>query len=106
MFVVGGQVYDLALTTENIRHCVVRRAEWRSILGDWLHAVWHGSVVLAYDALAMAGVHVGHLDTTGAVAAAAADATHEQLTALLGLEQTLTAGGVELGWDVAGHVTL
>ncbi len=59
------------------------------MLGDGLHAVWHGLVVLAHDALAVCSVHVGHLDTAGAVAASAVCTTHEQLTGLLGLEQAL-----------------
>ena len=61
------------------------------MLGNWLHAVRHGRVVLAHDPLAVAGVHVAHLDTAGAVAASAVGTTHEQLTGLLGLEQALAS---------------
>jgi len=63
-------------------------------------------VVLAHDALAVAGVHVAHLDAAGAVAASAVGTTHEQLTGLLGLEQALACGGIELRWDVVGHFYL
>jgi len=45
--------------------------------------------VLAHDALAVAGIHVAHLDTAGAVAASAVGTTHKQLAGLLGLEQAL-----------------
>ena len=61
--------------------------------------------MLAHDAFSVACVHVAHLDSTGPVAASTAWATHKQLTRSLGLEQTLTAGGIKLGWDVAGHFT-
>jgi len=91
-----GQVTDsgvrgLCLTarTEHSHHVAVAGTNWRYVLGNGLHAVWHGRVVLAHDALAVAGVHVGHLDTTGAVAASAVGTTHKQLTGLLRLEQTL-----------------
>ena len=60
--------------------------------------------MLAHDALAVGSVHVAHLDTAGAVAASAVGTTHKQLTGLLGLEQALACGGIELRWDVVGHL--
>jgi len=99
----GGQVTTCRLTTEHSHHRVVAGTHGGDVLGDGLHAIGHGRVVLAHDALAVAGIHVAHLDTTGAVAASAVGTTHEQLTGLLGLEQALACGSVELRWDVVGH---
>jgi len=80
---------DLTTRTEHSHHVAVAGTHWRYVLGNWLHAVWHGLVVLAHDALAVRCVHVGHLDTTGAVAAGTVCTTHKQLASFLGLEQTL-----------------
>ena len=79
----------LTAGTEHGHHRVIARRHRGCVLGERLHAVWHGLVVLAHDALAVAGVHVRHLDTAGAVAASAVSTTHEHLTGLLGLEQAL-----------------
>ena len=60
--------------------------------------------MLLHNALAMAGVHMAHLDTGRSVAANAVWATHKQLTSLLALKETLACGGVELRWDVVGNL--
>ena len=83
------RVTCLTAGTEHGHHVAVACTHGGNVLGDGLHTVGHGLVVLAHDALAVAGVHVRHLDTTGAVAASAVGTTHENLTGRLGLEQAL-----------------
>ena len=65
------KINHLTAASENRHHAVVSCTHGRCVLGNRLHAVWHGLVVLAHDALAVAGIHVRHLDTAGAVAASA-----------------------------------